>query len=33
MLAVLGTERDEPADWLAAGQALQRLLVNACLAP
>jgi len=30
VLAVLGTERDGPADWLAAGQALQRLLLNAC---
>ncbi|MGO8982330.1 MAG: Acg family FMN-binding oxidoreductase [Streptosporangiaceae bacterium] len=28
-LAVLSTERDEPADWLRAGEALQRLLLTA----
>jgi hypothetical protein len=28
-LAVLTTERDEPADWLRAGQALQRVLLVA----
>ena len=27
-LAVVGTERDEPVDWLRAGQALQRLLLT-----
>lgn len=30
LLAVLGTERDEPGDWLLAGQALQRVLLTAC---
>ncbi len=30
VLAVLGTERDEPGDWLLAGQALQRVLLAAC---
>ena len=30
LLAVLGTERDEPRDWLLAGQALQRVLLTAC---
>lgn len=29
LLAVLGTEVDEPAAWLAAGQALQRVLLRA----
>jgi nitroreductase len=29
VLAVLGTEGDEPADWLRAGQALQRVLLTA----
>jgi len=29
MLAVLSTARDEPADWLRAGQALQRVLLAA----
>src|SRR5262249_21399006 len=28
-LAVLATARDEPADWLRAGQALQRVLLTA----
>jgi nitroreductase len=28
-LAVLSTARDEPADWLRAGQALQRILLTA----
>jgi hypothetical protein len=28
-LAVLTTARDEPADWLRAGQALQRVLLTA----
>lgn len=28
-LALLLTQRDEPADWLAAGQALQRVLLTA----
>jgi hypothetical protein len=28
-LAVLSTARDEPADWLRAGQALQRVLLTA----
>ena len=27
-LAVLATARDEPADWLRAGQALQRVLLT-----
>jgi hypothetical protein len=26
---VLATARDDPADWLRAGQALQRVLLNA----
>lgn len=30
VLAVLGTEGDQAADWIAAGQALQRLLLTAC---
>jgi hypothetical protein len=30
-VAVLCTTRDEPADWLRAGQALQRLLLEATL--
>src|SRR5215208_4504425 len=29
VLAVLGTEGDTPADWLAAGQALARILLRA----
>lgn len=29
LVAVLGTDGDEPADWLAAGRALQRALVEA----
>lgn len=29
LLAVLGTPGDRPADWLAAGQALQRVLLTA----
>jgi hypothetical protein len=29
VLAVLGTEKDTPADWLAAGQALARILLLA----
>ena len=29
MLAVLGTDRDEPESWLAAGQAMQRMLLLA----
>ena len=28
-VAVIGTARDEPADWLRAGQALQRVLLTA----
>ena len=28
-LAVLATARDDPADWLRAGQALQRVLLTA----
>jgi len=31
VLALLGTERDDPAAWLAAGQALERVLLTACL--
>ena len=31
VLAVLGTPGDGLADWIAAGQALQRLLLTACL--
>ncbi len=30
LLAVLGTDGDKPRDWLAAGQALERLLLTAC---
>lgn len=30
VLAVLGTADDDPASWLRAGQALQRLLLQAC---
>ncbi|MGH8308965.1 MAG: Acg family FMN-binding oxidoreductase [Steroidobacteraceae bacterium] len=30
LLVVLGTDGDEPADWLRAGQALERLLLRAC---
>lgn len=30
VLAVLGTEADQPRDWLQAGQALQRVLLVAC---
>ena len=30
LLAVLGTERDQPSDWLLAGEALQRILLTAC---
>ncbi|MFM7103331.1 MAG: Acg family FMN-binding oxidoreductase, partial [Verrucomicrobiota bacterium] len=29
VLAVLGTDRDTPSDWLAAGQALARVLLRA----
>jgi hypothetical protein len=29
IVVVLGTERDQPEDWLAAGQALQALLLHA----
>ena len=29
LVAVLTTERDEPADWLRAGQAMQRVLLTA----
>jgi len=29
LLAILGTERDEPHNWLLAGQALQRVLLTA----
>ena len=32
MLAVLGTERDGARDWLAAGEALQGVLLTACKA-
>ena len=31
-LAVLATARDDPADWLRAGQALQRVLLTATVA-
>jgi hypothetical protein len=31
VLAVLGTDGDSPADWLAAGQALERVLLRACV--
>jgi hypothetical protein len=30
LLVVLGSPADTPADWLAAGQALQRILLRAC---
>jgi hypothetical protein len=30
VLAVLGTDSDSTADWLNAGQALQRTLLKAC---
>jgi nitroreductase len=30
VLSVLGTESDSPADWLAAGKALERVLLCAC---
>lgn len=30
-LAVLGTRRDEPADWVRAGQAMERVLLRATL--
>lgn len=30
VLAVLGSERDDAADWVSAGQSLQRLLLTAC---
>jgi hypothetical protein len=30
LLAVLGTEGDTPREWLAAGQALERVLLHAC---
>lgn len=30
LLAVLGTEADEPRDWLKAGQALERVLLVGC---
>lgn len=32
VLAVLGTQGDSQADWLKAGQALERLLLSACKA-
>lgn len=32
LLAVLGTNRDTPLAWMAAGQALQRVLLRACTA-
>lgn len=32
VLAVLGTDRDNPSSWLVAGQAVQRLLLVACRA-
>ncbi len=32
VLALLGTPGDRPADWLRAGEALQRLLLTACRA-
>jgi len=31
VLAVIGTPGDTPADWMVAGQAMQRLLLTACL--
>jgi hypothetical protein len=30
LIMVLGGEGDNPGDWLAAGQALQRVLLSAC---
>jgi Nitroreductase family len=30
ILAVLGTKRDDTADWISAGEALQRVLLTAC---
>ena len=30
LLVVLGSHTDTPADWLATGQALQRVLLRAC---
>lgn len=30
VLAVLGTAGDSPADWMAAGQAMERILLRAC---
>jgi len=30
LLAVLGTDADEPRDWLGTGQALQHMLLRAC---
>jgi nitroreductase len=30
LLAVIGTPEDDPTSWLAAGRALQRLLLEAC---
>jgi hypothetical protein len=30
VMAVLGTDRDDPIDWLTAGQALQRVLLTGC---
>jgi hypothetical protein len=32
LLAVVGTEGDRPADWLRAGQALERLLLTGAMA-
>jgi hypothetical protein len=32
LLSVLGTDSDDPGAWLAAGQALQRVLLRACAA-
>lgn len=31
VLALLGTDGDSPHDWLGAGQALERVLLHACL--
>jgi hypothetical protein len=31
VLAALGTDGDSPAEWLAAGQALERVLLRACV--
>lgn len=31
LLAVLGTANDEPADWIRAGQAMEKVLLRACL--